>query len=226
MRKTEVSAQYNVMAPGSLSDRIAARMRRVMFDRFLDEGVSPADTILDVGVTSDDALEASNYLEAWYPYKDKITACGVDDASFLCERYPGMRYVHADGRSLPFENGEYDVVHSSAVLEHVGTRAQQKAFICELARTARKFAFLTTPNRWFPVEFHSVLPLLHWLPPRMFRGILRGIGHDVLSREENLNLLGVRDIHQLCQEAELNNYTIKYVYLGGWPSNILLTIRN
>ncbi|GLQ49271.1 class I SAM-dependent methyltransferase [Dyella flava] len=226
MRKTEVSAQYSTMAAGSFADRVAAKMRRVMFDRFLAEGVSPTDTLLDVGVTSDDELEASNYLEAWYPYKDKITACGIDDASFLERRYPGVRYVHADGRSLPFGDGEYDVVHSSAVLEHVGSREQQKAFICELARTARKFAFLTTPNRWFPVEFHTVLPLLHWLPPRTFRSIIRRMGHDVLSREENLNLLGARDIHQLCREAGLRDYTVRSVYLGGWPSNLLLTIRN
>jgi hypothetical protein len=24
--------------------------------------------------------------------------------------------------------------------------------------------FLTTPNRWFPVEVHTRLPVVHWLP--------------------------------------------------------------
>ena len=24
--------------------------------------------------------------------------------------------------------------------------------------------FVTTPNRWFPVELHTRLPLVHWLP--------------------------------------------------------------
>ena len=24
--------------------------------------------------------------------------------------------------------------------------------------------FLTTPNRWFPIEVHTRLPLVHWLP--------------------------------------------------------------
>ena len=194
MRKPSVSAQYSTMTAGSLGDRVATRMRRVMFERFLSAGVEVGDTILDVGATSDDKLVASNYLEAWYPYKDRITACGVDDASFLEQKYPGVRYVQGNGCHLPFRNSEYDVVHSSAVLEHVGSHLQQKVFISELVRTARKFVFLTTPNRWFPIEFHTLLPLLHWLPPRTFRRILTGLGHDQLSLEENLNLLGANDI--------------------------------
>ena len=29
-----------------------------------------------------------------------------------------------------------------------------------------------TPNRWFPIEFHTLLPLVHWLPPEHFRKLL------------------------------------------------------
>lgn len=222
----KISAQYSTAEAGSVADRLAARMRRVMFQYFLDStSVRAKQTILDVGVTSDDKLEASNYLEAWYPHKDRITACGIDDASFLELKYPGVRYIKADGRSLPFPDGHFDVVHSSAVLEHVGSREQQRAFIAELVRVARHAAFLTTPNRWFPVEFHSSLPVAHWLPPRAFRMVLRTLGHDLLSREENLNLLGASDIHRLCQELCLRDFDVRSVRLFGWPSNLLLTVR-
>jgi hypothetical protein len=44
--------------------------------------------------------------------------------------------------------------------------------VAECARVARKGFCLTTPNRWFPVEFHTQLPLLHWLPKAWFRLIL------------------------------------------------------
>lgn len=226
MRKErKVSAQYSTMNAGSLADRVACRMRRIMFDRFLATGVDAQYSILDVGVTSDDELEASNYLEAWYPLKEKVTACGIDDASFLEARYPGMRYVKADGRDLPFPDSHFDVVHSSAVLEHVGSHEQQKEFVSELVRVARHTAFLTTPNRWFPIEFHTALPVLHWLPRRMFRAILVRLGHDKLSREENLNLLSKADIDGICQEIGLINYRVNCVRLMGWPSNLLLTIR-
>lgn len=220
-----ISAQYNVAQAGSIPDRIAARMRRVMFDRFMvDAGVLASDSILDVGATSDTELEASNYLEAWYPNKAKVTACGIDDASFLEQRYPGMRFVQADGRNLPFQDGEFDVVHSSAVLEHVGSREQQAKFISELVRVSRRVVFLTTPNRWYPIEFHSVLPLIHWMPPKAFRWTLSRIGHDQLSREEHLNLLGAGDVRQICESLGLH-HVVSSVSLLGLPSNLLLTIR-
>jgi len=222
----KISAQYSTTEAGSLADRLAARMRRVMFRHFLDDtAVRSEHTILDVGVTSDEELEASNYLEAWYPRKDHITACGIDDASFLEQKYPGVRYIKADGRSLPFPDGHFDIVHSSAVLEHVGSHEQQRAFIAELARVARRAAFLTTPNRWFPVEFHSALPVVHWLPPPAFRAVLRVLGHNMLSREENLNLLGANDLRRLCLELRLPNFEVSSVSLFRWPSNLLLIIR-
>jgi hypothetical protein len=90
MANAQPNAQYNIAAAGSLPVRVAAHQRRKMFTRFmLDTGVAAGEHILDVSVTSDRSYEASNYLEAWYPHKTKVTAVGIDDASFLCGQYPG-----------------------------------------------------------------------------------------------------------------------------------------
>jgi hypothetical protein len=223
--RRKLNAQYNTASRGSLTDRVSTWQRRRMYARFLDEGVSAGDTILDVGVSSDRDQLASNYLEAWYPHKSRVTACGIDDASFLEEVYPGMRFVRADGRDLPFADRSIDWVHSSAVLEHVGSRQSQARLIAELYRVCRKGVFLTTPNRWFPVEFHTVLPLVHWLPARMFRALLRGIGHEALAREENLNLLDRRALAAACRAAGVAGACIDSVSLLGWPSNLLLVAR-
>lgn len=217
------NAQYNVAGSDSLPIRIAAYQRRKMFEIFLSAlkpGVS--DTILDVGVTSDQTYSHSNYLELWYPFKDRITACGLDEASFLETEYPGMRFARADGRNLPFDDSSYDFVHSSAVLEHVGNRPSQTQFIAELSRVARRGIFVTTPNRWFPVEFHTVLPLLHWLPPRLFRAIMRRTGRAFFADEENLNLLGTKDLMKAAIAAGVASPKILFVTLGLWPTNLLL----
>lgn len=220
-----INAQYNVAKSGGLTDRISTHMRRRMYARFIAAGVDGDDTILDVGVTSDRKQLASNYLEAWHPRKDLITACGIDDASFLEELYPGVRFVHGDGKDLPFPDESYDWVHSSAVLEHVGSAAEQAKFIAELHRVCRKGLFVTTPNRWFPVEFHSVLPFVHWLPKPWFRALLRRLGHRELSLEQNLNLLGRRDLSAVCAGAGLTDWLVGSVSLGLWPSNLLLLAR-
>ena len=125
-----VNAQYNLSAPDSIPVKIAAYQRRRMFDSFLSAtGIQEQDTVLDIGVTSDRSYSHSNYLEQWYPYKDRITATGMDDAKFLEDIYPGLRFVLADGRSLPFADQEFDYVHSAAVLEHVGNPDKQTCFL-------------------------------------------------------------------------------------------------
>ncbi|THD63289.1 class I SAM-dependent methyltransferase [Phenylobacterium sp.] len=220
------NTQYNVAKSDSLPVKIAAYQRRRMFDHFLSAtGISPDDTLLDVGATSERTYEASNYVEAWYPHKAKITALGIDDASFLEEEYPGVRFVKGDGRELPFQDGEFDVVHSSAVLEHVGSFDQQVTFIAECARVAAKSVYLTTPNRWFPIEFHTVLPLVHWLPKSTFRSLMRKTGRGFFAEESNLNLMGAADLRRAAAAAlgpRGYRFKIATADLAGWPSNLLL----
>ncbi len=221
-----VNAQYNVAAPDSLPARIAHHQRKKMFNAFLNAWpLSEGHTILDVGATSDRSYDHSNYLPAWYPYKARVTAVGLDDARFLETLYPGTTFLRADGCALPFQDRAFDFVHSSAVLEHVGSAEDQCRFLKELARVARRGLFVTTPNRWFPVEFHTVLPLVHWLPKKVFRAVLRGIGHGVLAEEKNLNLLGAGDVARLAIRAGIEDFEIATASLCGWPTNLILVGR-
>lgn len=220
------NSQYSMAAPMGLPDRIAMFQRRRMYARFLAETrVAAADAILDVGATNDRKFDSSNYLEAWYPHKHRITAVGTDDASFLQDLYPGLKFVRANGVYLPFRDGSFDVVHSSAVLEHVGAFEQQLVFVRECARVARKAVFLTTPNRWFPVEFHTQLPLAHWLPKASFRGFLRRVGLAFFSEEANLNLLSRADLARIAQRTQRFRFEVASVSLCAWPSNLLLIGR-
>jgi hypothetical protein len=217
------NAQYNIAKPDSLAIRVTGKMRRRMYERFVSVA-RPADheTILDVGVTSDRSYESSNYLEAWFPHKHLLTACGLDDASFLEAQYPGLKFVPADGLALPFQDGSFDVVHSSAVVEHVGNRARQAQFIAELYRVARRVVCLTTPNRWFPIEVHTSVPLLHWLPPEAYRAILSSTRLSFFADEANLNLLSASDLLRICVEQSIPGAAVQGVRLFGWTSNLLL----
>jgi hypothetical protein len=226
MTSVQPNAQYNVAAADSLPVKVAAHQRRKMFARFLaDTGADGADAVLDVGATSDTTYEASNYLEAWYPHKHMLTAVGIDDASFLPAQYPGMRFVQADGLSLPFADDAFDVVHSAAVIEHVGSFARQCGFLRECARVARRAVFVTTPNRWFPVEFHTVLPVVHWLPKPLFRGLMRTTGRGFFADEANLNLMTARELGRAAAAVPGFAAEVSAVSLAGWPSNLLLTMR-
>lgn len=226
LRMTTVNAQYNIAKPASLPVRIAAHQRRRMFADFM-RCMRPEeqDTILDVGATSDETYDHSNYLLAWYPYKHRITAVGLDDADFLEVKYPGVIFRKADARALPFFDDSFDYVHSSAVLEHVGSCEEQTRFLAELWRVSRKGVYLTTPNRWFPIEFHTTLPLVHWLPRHWFATILRWLRLDFFSDEANLNLLSRRKLMRMASVCGMDRPRITNVALLGWPTNLLLSAR-
>lgn len=221
-----VNAQYNLAKPDSLPIKIAGHQRRKMFAKFVSAmEISERDTIVDVGATSDQSYDHSNYLEAWHPFKQRITAVGIDDAGFLETLYPGVTFRRADGRALPFADDSFDYAHSSAVLEHVGGAAQQAQFLRELWRVARKGVFVTTPNRWFPIEFHTMLPLLHWLPPAAFRKVLTAMGQPFFADEQNLNLLTPASVAAAARAAGIGRFRIDTVSLAGLPTNLLLIAR-
>jgi SAM-dependent methyltransferase len=72
-------------------------------------------------------------------------------------------------RRLPYASGRFDLVVVCGVVEHLparSRRAQVDEYYRVLARGGH-IAILDTPNRWFPLETHSVgLPLVQWLPAR------------------------------------------------------------
>ena len=49
----------------------------------------------------------------------------------------------------------------------------------------------------FPVELHTFLPLVHWLPDMRFRTILRSLGYGSLATVEMLHPLDAREFLSL-----------------------------
>lgn len=160
----------------------------------LTELANPSEetAVLDVGVTSDRASVESNFFEKHYRFSHRITSVGVEDASFLEAEFPGLKFVRASGLRLPFPDKSFDLAVSFAVLEHVGPRKHQQQFLRELCRVS-KHTYVTMPNRWYPLEIHTALPLVHWLPRGWAGPAMRVLGKEYYSREENLNLMSKGD---------------------------------
>ncbi len=156
-----------------LADRISLRSRRHKFRLFMETMAPTAETpVLDVGVddfafgelsVNEGSCGTLNFFEEMYPWVQRVTALGLHEGERFRSSYPDARYVQGDALALPFEDRSFDVVFSNAVIEHVGGEEEQRRFVAEALRVSRR-AFITTPNRWFPVEVHTRLPLVHWLP--------------------------------------------------------------
>ena len=168
-----------------VASRVSMRSRERKLARFLELlEPGPETTVVDVGVTNAPfgGGATDNFFEALYPWPGQITAVGHTELDRFAAAFPAVRAVRADGRELPFADGEFNLGFSNAVVEHVdGGRDGQRRFVHELCRVAGR-VFVTTPNRFFPLEVHTLLPFVHWLPPGPRDRVVRARGfHDVLD---------------------------------------------
>jgi len=220
--------QYFTFGLGRIIDKILYQKRREIFECFITE-MSPTekDTVLDIGV-SDEDHPSSNLLEKLYPYTNRITAVGIHDFNHLEEVYPDLTFVLADGRNLPFADNSFDYVYSHAVLEHTGSRNSQLVFLAEAFRVAIKGVFITTPNRSHPVEFHTAIPLLHYLPHNWYRKIYSLLGKKFYAQEENLNLLTAKDLLNLGCRLQSRGVKIKLrdTKFLFFSANLILIMKN
>jgi SAM-dependent methyltransferase len=183
----------------SLADSVSLRSRKRKLELFVDELAPTAETtVLDVGADELGFGEGAgcgtlNFFEELYPWPERITALGLHDGAGFRARYPAIRYVQGNALELPFDDGAFDIVFSNAVIEHVGGREEQRRFVSEALRVGRR-VFLTTPNRRFPLEVHTRLPLVHWLPDGMAHRAYRATGR---SWAEEIHLLSRRSLASL-----------------------------
>jgi hypothetical protein len=89
-------------------------------------------------------------------------------------------------------------------------------------RVARRGICLTTPNRWFPIEFHTQLPLIHWLPKATGRAIFRRLGYGPFAEEKNLNLMTTSELRSTVKPLSGWRFKIAAARLLGWKSNLIL----
>jgi hypothetical protein len=165
-----------------------------------------SDKVLEVGIADREYSPVDNFLIKAYPWQEKITALGVGEVSGFRKLYPNVRAVSYNGRIFPFKTNEFDIVHSNAVIEHVGGNKEQELFLREMARVAKR-GMLTTPNRHFPIETHTRVPFLHWIGKKEFDKILIRIGKG-WAAGPYMHLLCERDLRALAEKVRLRNYRI------------------
>ena len=176
-----------------LTAPLTERSRRQRFAQFMRLMAPREDErLLDLGVT-DSTWRSSNFLEALYPWPGRITAVAPVPAPAFAAAFPQVKLALADGRALPFGDADFDVGFSNAVIEHVGSRADQRRFAAEMSRTCRR-VFMCTPNRWFPIDPHTLLPFVQWLPRSPRNAVLRWTGNSYWANEQTLNPLSATDL--------------------------------
>ena len=182
-------------------------------------------TLLDVGTTVNIDKNHNLILQKTLNNKN-ITCLSNQNCSLLKNEYPNVKnFITGDGCDNQLDDSTYDIVYSNATIEHVGSYNNQKLFISECVRVAKKNIFITTPNRYFPLDFHTKIPFIHMLPKLIHRKILNLFGYSFFAKEENLNLLSKKDLIDHCEKLKIKNYKIIPYKLYFFTSNLILVIQ-
>ncbi|MBE5851356.1 MAG: class I SAM-dependent methyltransferase [Lachnospiraceae bacterium] len=209
----------------SLREYFSMKARNKIYKKFIKMcAPSEHSQILDLGATPDMKLKDSNFLEKRYPHKHNITVASIEDCSNVAETFGLKKFVHNKSKeALPFRNGEFEVCFCSATLEHVGSKEEQIFFLNECMRVADKI-FLTTPNRYFPIEMHTFLPFVHWLPWSVFQKIVLKLIGPFYADINNLNLLSEKEIRKMSRSLS-KEVIVTSVRTLGLKSNLIITIK-
>jgi len=221
-----VDEKYYRQAPDeSLAERLLIAARDRIYKDFLGQmRPGPSDRILDVGV-SDVISNGANVLERCYPQQQNITACGLGAGQQFQATFPKVNYVRIDpNMRLPFDDRSFAIATANAVLEHVGSAANQASFVSELCRVAER-VFISVPHKFFPIEHHTALPFVHY-QKRTFELACAATGKSEWTKEENLILMTRKRLRQLAApigKKAVVGYT--GLPLGPFSSNLFLALH-
>jgi len=216
---------YREIEPGGLTEQLLVTARARIFRDFVSRmRPTAADRILDVGV-SDVISDGANVLERSYALQHNITACGLGSGEAFRLAYPSVDYRRiAANAELPFADDSFDIATSNAVLEHVGSFENQFFFVRELCRVARR-VFISVPNRLFPVEHHTSIPLAHY-QDAAFKFACRVAGKTEWADEKNLIFMTRKRLWRLAGPVG-RSAAVGYtgLLLGPFSSNLYLAFH-
>ncbi len=188
---------------------LATRMRKRRFDFFLSmlDGLDRPLRILDVGGT-----------QQFWEMMGREHLEGIDVTLFnlRAEQTTAPRFnsVAGDARDLSrYVDSSFDVVFSNSVIEHLGPRfSDQQRMADEIKRVGKRY-FVQTPNRYFPLEPHFLVPgfqflpvdLRAWLVSHFDVGWYRRIPDKANARAEveSVSLLSENDVRRLFPDARI-----------------------
>jgi hypothetical protein len=182
--------------------------------------------LLDIGTTEDSSADSSNIFCKMF---DKIKI----HKSISNQKIKDRRFKSTLKKSITSKFPQKtinifksDLVISSATIEHVGSFANQVAKVRNMISLSKKYIVISTPNRFYPIELHTKLPLLHWLPKGLFRKVLLLLNMGYFADEKNLNLLSKTELKKILNIfSQKIDYKIHNIRFLGFVSNYLVICK-
>ena len=215
---------YGILNLGFI-DNIIEDKRLEMFNIIKNKiNNNPIKSFLDIGTTEEKKLKSSNFFVKKFEHvqiKKSIT-----DQNIIKNGFSNIlkKSITSNFSISQIDEFKSDLVISSATIEHVGNYQSQLKMIKNIIALSNKFFFITTPNRNFPFDFHTKIPFIHMLPKNLHRKILNLLFLKEYAKEENLNLLDIKDINKMIEHIDYKGFDIEIfnIKLLGIASNLII----
>ena len=196
--------------PNSFRSRV--RAKRVKYLVSLVEKIIDVEGVSEVNICD---LGGTNRYWRGFPFdsfsdvKFKITLINIEEKKFAEPLdIPNVTLVSKIGDACNMTDtadGQYHLSHSNSVIEHVGNWSQIKKFAAESKRIG-KYHFIQTPNFWFPIEPHYVLPVIQFMPrpwhTRMVEFFKKKDFDKATAKFDDARMLSKRELKFLFAESK------------------------
>jgi SAM-dependent methyltransferase len=154
------------MADSRIDGSLANRMRKKRFSFFLNlvDNLKPPYRILDVGGRQ------MFWEQMGFANREGISIdllnLSYDETSVSRNQTNTVTFNHLVGNAMhmpEFADKSYDIVFSNSVIEHLTTFENQMRMANEIRRVGKRY-FVQSPNHYFPVEPHFLVPFFQFLP--------------------------------------------------------------
>jgi ubiquinone/menaquinone biosynthesis C-methylase UbiE len=118
--------------------------------------------------------------------------------------------VIADARFLPFKNEVFDRISLFSVIEHV---APAESALKESFRVSKQETelIIQVPNRFFPLELHSGLPFVFYIPSKLRAPLLESINYGWVNQVDIPTVKRLTSITlKVCPEARITTKKVIY----------------
>ncbi len=178
---------------------LATAFRRRRFRLFLNliEALMPPISILDVG-------GEQRFWEVMGVAQDERFQIVLLNIELQPVNRPNFISLAGDATDLSrFADSEFDVVFSNSVIEHLGSFDRQRRMAMEIQRVGKCY-FIQTPNRYFPLEPHFLLPFFQFYPSGLQIALVQHFNLGWYRREPDVRLASrLTRSHRLLSAQEM-----------------------
>jgi len=153
--------------------------------------------ILDLGGTQE-YWEMMKYTD---PNLIEITLINLDDTRVTL---PNFSLVKMNVLDLDISKLECDIIFSHSLIEHISNKER----FAKMIRDSGKSYFIQTPNKYFPIEPHFLVPLFQFFPIWLKFWYIETFRKESLHEVESINLLSRGDLMKLFPNSTISGRKI------------------